>query len=131
MNTREARKRHRVSVFHKYVANPVNRHLPTQVVLETTGRKSGLPRRVPVGGRLVDGKFWMVSDHGQESDYVRNIQHNSEVRLRIRGRWRSGVAHLMHSDDAKARLRSLPRLNSAMVRALGTNLLTVRIDLAQ
>jgi deazaflavin-dependent oxidoreductase (nitroreductase family) len=130
MDTHEARKRGRVSFFHKHIANPVNRHLPNQVVLETTGRNSGLPRQVPIGGRLVDGAFWMVSDHGHESDYVRNIEHNNNVRLRIRGRWRSGVAHLMHADDARARLRTLPRLNSAMVRALGTNLLTVRIDLA-
>lgn len=131
MESNGDRKRRRVSIFHKYIANPVNRALPTQVVLETTGRKSGLPRRVPIGGRLVDDQFWLVSDHGEDSDYVRNIKHDNRVRLRIHGRWRSGVAHLIHADDVDARLRELPRLNSAMVRALGTNLLTVRIDLAQ
>lgn len=131
MESHQDRKRRRVSLFHKYIANPVNRILPTQVVLETTGRKSGLPRRVPIGGQLVDDQFWLVSDHGEASDYVRNIKHNNRVRLRIHGRWRSGVAHLIHTDDAHARLQTLPRLNSAMVRALGTNLLTVRIDLTK
>jgi deazaflavin-dependent oxidoreductase (nitroreductase family) len=129
MPTAQDRKRRRVSVFHKWIANPVNRRLPTQVVLETLGRNSGKPRRTPIGGRLVDNQFWLVSDHGEASDYVRNIKCDNRVRLRLRGRWRNGNAHLLPGDDAQARLRSLPRFNSALVRALGTDLLTVRIDL--
>lgn len=42
-------------------------------MLETTGRKSGKPRRTAVGGRVMDNQFWMVSEHGEHSDYVRNI----------------------------------------------------------
>ncbi|MEV2221017.1 hypothetical protein AB0E01_14170 [Nocardia vinacea] len=44
--------------------------------------------------------------------------------------WRNGIAHPLPDDDAMARLVTLPRMNSAMVRAFGTNLLTIRIDLA-
>jgi hypothetical protein len=36
----------------------------------------------------------------------------------------------MPEDDARARLETLPRANSALVRAFGTDLLTVRIDLS-
>jgi deazaflavin-dependent oxidoreductase (nitroreductase family) len=125
----DQRKRRRVSFFHRYFANPITRRLPTQVLLETTGRSSGRPRRTPVGGRLVGAAFWLVSDHGEASDYVRNIKANSRVRVRIRGRWRTGTAFLLPDDDPKARLATLPRLNSSLVRALGTDLLTVRIDL--
>jgi deazaflavin-dependent oxidoreductase (nitroreductase family) len=103
--------------------------MPAQTLLETTGRTSGLPRRTPVGGRLVDNAFWMVSEFGMKSQYVRNIQANPQVRLRLRGRWRSGTAQLLPEDDAPARLRSLPSMNSAVVRAFGTDLLTLRIDL--
>jgi deazaflavin-dependent oxidoreductase (nitroreductase family) len=103
--------------------------VPTQVLLETTGRKTGKPRRAPIGGRLVGDQFWFVSDHGEDSDYVRNILNDSAVRLRIRGRWRRGRAQLMPADDAVARLASLPRFNSALVRALGKNLMTIRVDL--
>jgi hypothetical protein len=35
----------------------------------------------------------------------------------------------MPQDDPVARLRALPRVNSLGVRVLGTNLLTVRVDL--
>jgi deazaflavin-dependent oxidoreductase (nitroreductase family) len=125
----DERKRRRVSFFHRHIANPITRRLPTQVLLETTGRVSGQPRRTPIGGRLDGTVFWLVSNHGEASDYVRNIKANNRVRLRIRRRWRPGTAALLPDDDAYARLASLPRFNSSMVRALGTDLLTVRIDL--
>lgn len=114
----------------KRVANPVMRRNPLQTLLETTGRKSGEPRRTPVGGRLVDGQFWFVSEFGEQSQYVRNIQADPRVRVRLRGRWHSGTAHLVPEDDAQARLRELPQFNSFGVRTFGTNLLTVRVDLA-
>jgi deazaflavin-dependent oxidoreductase (nitroreductase family) len=123
-----ARKR-RADWFHRYLANPITVRLPTQVVLETTGRKTGLPRRTPVGGRVVAGKFWMVAGDGEAADYVRNIKSHNAVRLRIMGRWRSGTAVPLPDDDAIHRLKQLPRFNSAMVSALGTRPLTVRIDL--
>lgn len=70
-----------------------------------------------------------MSDHGEASDYVRNIKADNQVRVRIRGRWHTGTAVLLPDDDPHARLATLPRFNSSMVRALGTDLLTVRIDL--
>ena len=103
--------------------------LPTQVVLETTGRKSGLPRRTPVGGRIIDQQYWMVAGDGDTADYVRNIKVHNVIRLRIKGRRRRGTAVLLPDDDADLRLTQLSRFNSAMVRALGTKPLTVRIDL--
>ncbi|MUM16638.1 nitroreductase family deazaflavin-dependent oxidoreductase [Mycobacterium sp. CBMA271] len=121
-------KRRVVHTVQKYLVNPVGRRLPV-TMLETTGRSSGQPRHTAIGGRLVGNQFWLVSEHGEHSDYVRNIKANAAVRLRIRDQWRSGTAHLLPDDDAKARLRELPRGNSAVVRAAGTELLTVRVDL--
>ena len=123
------RKRRRVSFFHRRVANPITRRLHTQMLLETTGRVSGRPRCTPIGGRLDGDSFWLVSDHGEASDYVRNIKANNRVRVRIRGRWHAGTAALLPCDDPYVRLAALPRFNSSMVRALGTDLLTVRVDL--
>jgi hypothetical protein len=72
-----------------------------------------------------------VSNHGEASNYIRNIKVDNRVRVRIRGRWHAGTAHLLPDDDPYARLSGLPRFNSSMVRALGTALLTVRIDLVE
>lgn len=121
-------KRRVVHRVQRLVINPVGRQLPV-TMLETIGRKTGRPRRTPVGGRVVGNQFWMVSEHGEHSDYVRNIKANPAVRVRVHGRWRSGTAHLLPDDDPRQRLESLPRLNSAGVRVLGTDLLTIRVDL--
>jgi deazaflavin-dependent oxidoreductase (nitroreductase family) len=71
----------------------------------------------------------MVAEHGEHSDYVYNIKADPAVRVRINGQWRNGTAHLLPDDDPRKRLRSLPRLNSAGVRTMGTDLLTIRVDL--
>jgi deazaflavin-dependent oxidoreductase (nitroreductase family) len=121
-------KRQFVHRVQRLVANPIGRQLPV-TMLETTGRKSGQPRRTAVGGKVIDNQFWMVSEHGEHSDYVRNIKADPAVRMRIGGKWRTGTAHLLPDDDARQRLRGLPRLNSAAVVAMGTDLLTIRVDL--
>ena len=117
-----------VTAFQRRI-NPVLRRLPLQTVLETTGRVSGLPRQTPVGGRRVGKSFGLVSEFGEKSQYVRNIMANPRVRVRILGRWHTGTAHLLPDDDPRARLKKLPRMNSMAVRAFGTGLLTVRVDL--
>src|SRR4029453_954477 len=62
------------------LVNPVVRRLldrglmpRTHALLETTGRKSGEPRRVPVGNGLRDGHFWVVTGHGQAAHCAKNI----------------------------------------------------------
>ncbi|MGH3558580.1 MAG: nitroreductase family deazaflavin-dependent oxidoreductase [Mycobacterium sp.] len=121
-------KRRVVHPVQRLVVNPVGRRLPLPM-LETIGRKTGQPRRTAIGGRVIGNQFWMVSEHGEHSHYVLNIKSNPAVRVRVHGRWRSGTAHLLPDDDPKQRLHSLPRLNSAGVRAMGTDLLTIRVDL--
>lgn len=111
------------------IVNPLARRLSAQVVLETTGRLSGEPRRTPIGGRTEGDVFWFVSMNGESANYVRNIKADNAVRIRINGRWRTGRAHLLPDDDAAARNKHLSRLNSIVNRRLGTDLLTIRVDL--
>ncbi|GAA3827589.1 nitroreductase/quinone reductase family protein [Streptomyces phyllanthi] len=129
MSRYDGLKHRAVTTLQRRIVNPVSRRLPLQTVLETTGRTSGLPRRTPVGGRRVGDSFWLVSEYGEKSQYVRNIRANSTVRVRIKGRWYAGTAHVLPDDDPIARLKSLPRHNSTVVRLVGTDLLTVRVDL--
>jgi deazaflavin-dependent oxidoreductase (nitroreductase family) len=103
---------------------------PTVVILETTGRRSGQPRRMPVGKALDGDTLWIVAEHGLRAAYVRNIQADPRVRVRTGRRWRSGTAHVLADDDWRDRQRRMPnRLNSAVVRAMGTEHVTVRVDL--
>jgi deazaflavin-dependent oxidoreductase (nitroreductase family) len=121
-------KRRIVHAIQRHLVNRVGRQLPV-TMLETTGRKSGQPRHTAIGGRVIDNAFWLVSEHGEHADFVRNIKAHPVVRVRIDGQWRTGTAHLVPDDDPVARLRQLPQMNSAVVRVMGTDLLSVRVDL--
>jgi deazaflavin-dependent oxidoreductase (nitroreductase family) len=127
------RKRRVITRFQKYVLNPLTKLVagtfPGWVLLETTGRKTGRPRRTPLGGTRDGDTYWAVSEQGRKSDYVRNIEHDPTVRLRINGRWRTGRATVVPDDDVHARLRAQSAWNRNAVRMAGTDLLTVRIDL--
>ena len=131
------RKRRLVTAFQVRVFNPPIRALaarglaPGIALLETTGRKSGEPRRTPVSNGLErsTNTFWIVAEMGRKAAYVRNIEADPRVRIRVRGRWRSGTARVLEGDDPRARLRSISRLNARGVRALGTDLVVVRVDL--
>jgi deazaflavin-dependent oxidoreductase (nitroreductase family) len=119
-------------VFNPIVIAAARAGLPTPsvVILETTGRRSGTPRRVPVT-RLVEGDtLWIVTEHGRRAGYVRNIEANPRVRVRVGRRWRTGTARVVSGHDWRALQRRMPnKLSSAVVRAMGTEQLTVRVDL--
>jgi deazaflavin-dependent oxidoreductase (nitroreductase family) len=135
-----------VAPVQRYLINPPVRLLLRlglmplgYALLETRGRISGLPRTTPVGNGLEGDTFWVIAEHGLQAGYVRNIQRCPQVRLKLRRGWRfawvTGTARLLPDDDPYARQRRLSRwhplraLNLAVVRIMGTNLLTIRIDL--
>ncbi len=135
-----------VHLLQKYLLNPPIKFLfligafpPGYALLETTGRNSGKPRRTPVGNGRVGREFWIVAEHGENAAYVRNLQANPRVRVRVRdglrSRWHTGTAHVIRDDDPRERQRWLAtqipgsKSNSSAVRLFGTQLLSIRIDL--
>jgi deazaflavin-dependent oxidoreductase (nitroreductase family) len=77
------------------------------VELETTGRKSGGPRRVPLAGRADDKGVWVISQHGRRAGWAHNIAADPRVRVRVNDQWRSATATFEPDDDVRARARSL------------------------
>ena len=135
-----------VHTLQKYVLNPpiklalgVGLPLPGYAMLETKGGNTGKPRRTPVGDGRIGNQFWLVAEHGMKAGYVRNIERDPHVRLKLRGRlrfhWHTGTAHLLLDDDPRERQRwlatQLPSSagNARAERLFGTQLLTIRIDL--
>ena len=120
-----------VKLLNPFVKAAARAGVPTPgvAILETTGRRSGLPRRNPVGDCLDGDTFWIVAEHGEAADYVKNLRANPRVRVRSGRRWREGIAHALPDDDWRERQRSMPGLNAAMVRVMGSAPMTVRIDL--
>ena len=114
-----------VMTAQKWLVNPITKPLagrfPGLVLLETIGRRSGRPRRTPVGAKQVGDTLWIVAEHGHGANYVRNIKKNPRVLVRIDRRWRKGRATIQPDDDPRRRLRKTP--NDVMVRLMASDLL--------
>ena len=118
------------------IVNPMVRRLHKlgitggTALLETTGRKTHQPRQTPVGNGLRGEEFWIVTEHGYHSAYVKNIQANPRVRVKVGRTWFEGTAHILPDDDPIERIRWLGRpANDSMLRLVGTEHLVLRVDL--
>ncbi len=135
-----------VRTVQRYTINPLMRLLLTiginplgLAILETRGHVSGKTRRVPVGNGRKGDSFWIIAEHGTRAGYVHNIQHDPQVRVRLRiglrYRWVTGIATVCPDDDPLARQRHiiawhpLRALNAINVRVLGADLLSVHVQL--
>ncbi|KUI13093.1 nitroreductase [Mycobacterium sp. GA-1285] len=104
------------------------------VDLETIGRKSGEPRRVPLAGRADDAGVWVISQHGRRAGWAHNIAANPRVRVRVNGEWRTGTATFEPDDDVRARARSFggagklgQSATALTMRAMESDPISVRI----
>jgi deazaflavin-dependent oxidoreductase (nitroreductase family) len=133
-----------VRLVQRFVVNPPVRLVwrlgfapPGDAELETTGRRTGRPRRTRICNGLLGTTFWLIAQHGRRTDYVRNIEADPRVRVRTRpdDSWLTGVAHVVDADDPRERRRLLGegdgwrRLCLSASHAMSTDPLTVRIDL--
>jgi deazaflavin-dependent oxidoreductase (nitroreductase family) len=87
------------------IANPVVRPLagimPWWLLLETTGRRSGLPRVTPfANGPIDDGVLPLISVHGARAAFALNIAADPHVRVKRRGKWLDGTAEIVPMDDS-------------------------------
>lgn len=134
--TRSRRKRRWVRLLQRYVLNPPMKVLSWAglargtVLLETRGHRTGRIRRHVVLLHGDGATRWIIAEHGTHASYVRNLQADSHVRIRIHRRWYDAHAQAVLDDDAEARLDSFgePR-HAAAIRRFGTDLTTIRIDL--
>lgn len=55
------------------------------IVLETTGRKTGLPQRVPLLAAMIAGHVVVSTVRVQQSQWLRNALENPDVRFWLRG----------------------------------------------
>ena len=135
-----------VRVIQRYVLNPLFRLMLAiginpfgLAILETYGRRSGKIRRTPVGNGRKGDSFWIIAEHGSRAGWVHNIQHDPQVRIRLRlglrYRWVDGIATIRPEEDALARQRQiiawhpLRALNAVNVRVLGADLLAVHVQM--
>ncbi|HEY9316069.1 nitroreductase/quinone reductase family protein [Williamsia sp.] len=125
----------------RHIANPavalltrlgIRTSLATE--LETTGRRSGQQRRVPVTAGFDATGAWIISQHGNRSGWAINIAADPVVRIRQGSQWRSGTAEFVPDDNVADRARTFAtnpvfaKLVAASVRALQSDPISVRIS---
>ncbi|MEA2315244.1 MAG: hypothetical protein QOI03_1936 [Solirubrobacteraceae bacterium] len=126
---RRRRLRHRI--FWKIV-NPPTRWLagfaPWWVLLETKGRRTGIPRTTPLARGPVEGDaVWLSSVHGRHALWVRNLEASPDVRVKLSGRWRRAHASIHEYDEVT--VRRFNRYARSGPRTLGIDPVLVRLEL--
>jgi deazaflavin-dependent oxidoreductase (nitroreductase family) len=85
------------------------------LLLTTTGRKSGLKRVTPLQYEKIGEDYYLGAARGLNADWVRNIQSNPQVELRVGVKHVQGTAEIItdpsrFADFLEVRLERHPRL---------------------
>jgi deazaflavin-dependent oxidoreductase (nitroreductase family) len=78
--------------------------------LTTTGRVSGKPREIEIWYTERDGRYYLIAEHRERANWVRNIQAQPHVNVRVGNRRFDALARIVREN-------SEPEL-AAAVRAL-------------
>lgn len=66
--------------------------------LTTIGRWSGLPREIEIWFVACDGKLYILAEHFHRAHWVRNIECDRRVRVRIGDREHSATARVLDEE---------------------------------
>jgi len=53
--------------------------------LTSTGRRTGLPREIEIWFTRRNGRFYVIAEHGERAQWVRNVRANPSVQVRVAG----------------------------------------------
>jgi deazaflavin-dependent oxidoreductase (nitroreductase family) len=51
--------------------------------LTTIGRRTGIRREIEIWFTERDGRFYVIAEHGEQANWVRNIRANPQVQMRV------------------------------------------------
>jgi deazaflavin-dependent oxidoreductase (nitroreductase family) len=85
------------------------------LLLTTTGRKSGKKRVTPLQYEEIDGSYYLGAARGLKADWLRNLQANPQVEIRVGTRRFQGCAEVVtdparFADFMEVRLARHPRM---------------------
>jgi len=93
------------------------------LLLTTTGRKSGLQRTTPLQYECIDGNYCLGAARGLQADWVRNIQADPRVSVRVKNLRIVGQAEVITdtariADFLQVRLQRHPRMVGMMMERI-------------
>jgi deazaflavin-dependent oxidoreductase (nitroreductase family) len=68
---------------------------PAYLYLTTTGRRSGVPREMEIWFTRRKGRFYVIAEHGERAQWVRNLRASAGVQWRVAGATYTGVARVI------------------------------------
>jgi len=94
------------------------------LLLTTIGRKSGKNRVTPLQYEEIDGRIFLGAAFGTQSDWIKNIMMNPEVRVRKQSRQFSAIGKIIFDqkqivDFLQIRLQRHPKMMGKILRSEG------------
>jgi len=91
------------------------------LLLTTIGRKTGLSRVTPLQYEVIDGVFHIGAVFGMKTDWVRNIQADPHVQVRVKNKTFRGQAEISTdpedlADFIQYRMDKHPRMIGLMMK---------------
>lgn len=120
-----------IRLYHTPLGGPLGRMF---LLLTTRGRRSGLPRVTPLQYESVGSNFYLGAARGLRADWVRNLQANPQVEVRVGRRLLSATARVVTdrgpiADFLQLRLNRHPHIVGAILRSEGLPRVPSRADL--
>lgn len=81
------------------------------LLLEVTGRRTGVTRRIPLSYVVLDGAAWVMAGYGVRTAWYLNLQADPDVLVRLPGR--NAACRAEEVLDPAIRARVMPRLARA------------------
>lgn len=78
--------------------------------LTTVGRNSGLPREIEIWFVESKGKLYVLAEHFHKAQWLKNIQHNPRVRVRLGDESHEATARALDEQQDRASWETAQRL---------------------
>ena len=100
------------------------------LLLEHTGRKSGLPRKAVLEVIRYDGikvTYYVVSGYGNRSDWYQNICNNPAVKIQVGWKWMPAHAEGLALDQTEREILDYAKRYPRIFQALAERLLGYQV----
>jgi deazaflavin-dependent oxidoreductase (nitroreductase family) len=81
--------------------------------LTTTGRRTGLPREIEIWFTERDRRFYIIAEHREHANWVRNIRANPRVTVRVGDLQFAGTARFVDDEREPELARTVKALSDA------------------
>jgi deazaflavin-dependent oxidoreductase (nitroreductase family) len=81
--------------------------------LTTIGRRTGLPREIEIWFTEREGRYYVIAEHRERAQWVRNIQAHAQVQFRVADRQSAATARLVDPDAEPALAHAVAAVSEA------------------